>query len=187
MDYTRVRHFLNTTQQDILYGNKNYKTQSYLYYFMDDHIHYEAFIKFKNPVIRAFVWPFLDANLRKTLFFFHMELKMYPLFMICKVKSHTPDLVDATLIIQNRPEGFLIIIQEMKFIYQNKTPQMIVDTVSTLVKTMIHADIQHFLKQMEIAGEASIVSEPASASCPLDNKTHISHTPSCSPLLPPAP
>jgi len=197
MDYDRVRAFLQQHNLDLLHGNKNYNSQSYLYYFMEDHIQYEALVRFENPMIRAIVLPLLDQTLRTTLFRFHLHLKMYPQYIVCHVKSFRQGLFDATLVIKNRPheaEPFLVLVQDMTFIYQDRTPKMLVDTLTRLIKTMIRADIQLFLKEVDVLSSRSSLSSlpplsslavptaaavpgsvPESASCPVDNKTHTSH------------
>jgi hypothetical protein len=192
MDYDRVRAFLQQHNLDLLHGNKNYNSQSYLYYFMEDHIQYEALVRFENTMIRAIVLPLLDQTLRTTLFRFHLHLKLYPQYIVCHVKSFRQGLFDATLVIKNRPheaEPFLVLVQEMTFIYQDRTPKMLVDTLTHLIKTMIRADIQHFLKEVDVLSSRSPLSSlavptaaavpgsvPESASCPVDNKTHTFHT-----------
>ena len=144
-DYKEVRN-IEQTNTDLMIDNSNYKTENYIYYFLEDHIEYEALIQFQNSTIRAIIFPLLEKKYQTTLFKFHLHLLIYPNYIVCKVKSNTPDLVNATLIIRN---DFNIIIQDLTFIYQDKTPKFLVEGISLLVKTMIKSDINHFLKIMK--------------------------------------
>jgi hypothetical protein len=153
MDYDEVRTFLEKTNTDLMKDNKNYITQSYIYYFVEDHIEYDALIQFQNSTIRNIILPLLEKKHQTTLFQFHLNLMIYPKYIVCKLKSHTPNLVNATLIVRNCEEEdtqeFDIIIQDLKFIYQEKTPKLLVDGITYMVKAMIRSDIKHFIKIMK--------------------------------------
>jgi hypothetical protein len=151
MDYNEIRNFIQKTNTDLLIDNKNYNTQNYIYYFMDDQIEYDALIEFQNKTIRSIIFPLLEKKYQTTLFKFYLHLIISPNYIVCKVKSHTPDLVNATLIIKNNQEqeNFDVIIQDLDFIYKDKTPKLLVDSISYLVKSMIKSDIYHFLQIMK--------------------------------------
>jgi hypothetical protein len=153
MDYDEVRNFLEKTNTDLMKDNNNYKTQNYIYYFLEDHIEYDALIQFQNSTIRGIILPLLEKKYQTTLFQFHLNLMIYPKYIVCKLKSHTPNLVDATLIVRNCAEEdqqeFDIIIQDLKFIYQESTPKLLVDGITYMVKAMIRSDIKHFIKIMK--------------------------------------
>lgn len=149
MDYDEVRTFLEKTNTDLMKDNKNYTTQNYIYYFVEDHIEYDALIQFQNSTIRGIIIPLLEKKHQTTLFQFHLNLMIYPKYIVCKVKSHTPNLVNATLILRNRGHEFDIIIQDLKFIYQESTPKLLVDGITYLVKAMIRNDIKHFIEMMK--------------------------------------
>jgi hypothetical protein len=152
MDYDEVRNFLEKTNTDLMKDNKNYLTQNYIYYFVEDHIEYDALIQFKNSKIRNIILPLLDKRHQTKLFQFKLNLMIYPKYIVCKLKSHTPDLVNATLILRNdmeEPQEFNVIIQDLKFIYQESTPKLLVDGITFMVKAMIRSDIKHFIKIMK--------------------------------------
>lgn len=152
MDYNEVRTYLEKTNTDLMKDNKNYLTQSYIYYFVEDHVEYDAHIQFKNSTIRNIILPLLEKKYQTALFEFHINLMIYPKYIVCHLKSHTPHLVNATLIVRyNREKDaqeFDIIIQDLKFIYQESTPKLLVDGISYMVKSMIRSDIKHFIKMM---------------------------------------
>jgi hypothetical protein len=152
-DYDEIRNFIKSTNTDLMKDNKNYVTQNYIYYFLEDHIEYDALIRFQNSTIRNIILPLLEKKHQATFFLFYLNLMIYPKYTVCKLKSHTPNLVNATLIVRNCVEEFDIIVQDLKFIYQESTPKILVNRIILMMKAMIQNDIKHFITIMKAAVE----------------------------------